>query len=89
MTTEERIKSQTCYTLDCFGCKNCTCEILTEAIPDNCPFYKTRNRAKADRAEALKRIKSLDPGERDYILAKYYRDYHSETKNKKDWLKEG
>lgn len=87
MTVEEREKKQTCFAVGCFGCKDCTCQILTEAIPFCCPFYKTRLRAKADRADALKRIKSLDPGERDYILAKYYRDYHTETKNKKDWLK--
>lgn len=87
MTVEEREKKQTCLMVSCFGCKDCTCQILTESIRYDCPFYKTRIRAKADRADALKRIKSLEPGERDYILAKYYRDYHTETKNKKDWLK--
>lgn len=87
MNANDRIKLLRCACNNCFACRKGQCQILTQAITRNCPFFKTVQKAVSDRTDALKRIKSLEPGERDYILCKYYTDYHMETKNKKDWLK--
>lgn len=87
MTAEERKKLLRCKYYDCFASRCDSCTILTEAIKAPCPFFKTIYKAVCDRSDALKRINSLTIDERKYILEKYYRDYHTETKDKKDWLK--
>lgn len=67
---------------NCFGLRNGTqCGILYDdentkprcCAPDKCAFYKSREQHRHDRAEALARLRTLEPSMQQGIAEKYYR----------------
>ena len=57
----------------CFGYKHGTCQVLIEQQPcDNCPFYKSKSQAKADRQAVMEHIRSLLMISQLHISDKYF-----------------
>ena len=62
-TMQSKRSNPICYSvmLDCFAYDSGTCRVLsnTNFEKGKCPFYKTREQTKEERARTMKRITSL------------------------------